>query len=436
MTTFNDSNGRVLITDAISPRTLSACRSLGRRNISVTCAGETKVSLAFFSRYCQARFTLPSAVHHADAFACALLNYLEQHPHHCLIPIKEESLDAILAYRHDFEQLTHLPLVDTPTFQICRNKAHTLELAEQVGVPYPRTVYPAGPYHLLAETVTLRYPLVIKPRFSCAGEGISHVHNEQELIETYGRIHDQYPFPLVQEEIPAGEKYDVCCLFDENSQPIVTFVQQELRNFPLQNGPSTLQKSVWRPDLVDLTVQMLQKIGWYGVAEAEFIVDPRDGTPVLMEINPRLWGSLELATQCGVDFPYLLYRLACGQHPEPIHTYKVGHLCRQLLPYDLMHFLANPQRFALAPNFFDFFNRDCGYTVLSAHDPIPILGFFLASGRYLFDAEMWLRLARMETVSNWLGQLKSKKDAPSYPLPDPNQSNTITSVTQRINNGD
>ncbi len=39
----------------------------------------------------------------------------------------------------------------------------------------------------------------------------------------------------------------------------------------------------------------------------EFKLDPRDNTPKLMEINPRFWGSLALAIESGVNFPYLLY---------------------------------------------------------------------------------------------------------------------------------
>lgn len=37
----------------------------------------------------------------------------------------------------------------------------------------------------------------------------------------------------------------------------------------------------------------------------EWKVDLRDGRPKLMEINPRFWGSLELAVRSGVNFPSL-----------------------------------------------------------------------------------------------------------------------------------
>jgi len=75
---------------------------------------------------------------------------------------------------------------------------------------------------------------------------------------------------------------------------------------------------------------LLDKAGWHGVAMVEFKVAP-DGSPYLMEINTRFWGSLQLAIDAGVDFPWLLYQLACGDRPETVDNYKLGIRLRWLL---------------------------------------------------------------------------------------------------------
>ena len=62
----------------------------------------------------------------------------------------------------------------------------------------------------------------------------------------------------------------------------------------------------------------------------EFKVGP-DGTPYLMEINTRFWGSLQLAIDSGVDFPWLLYQLACGDTPDSVEEYRTGIRLRWLL---------------------------------------------------------------------------------------------------------
>jgi len=56
----------------------------------------------------------------------------------------------------------------------------------------------------------------------------------------------------------------------------------------------------------------------------EFKEDTRSGRTYLMEVNPRLWGSLQLAIDAGVDFPWYLVELAAGARIEPVNQWRVG----------------------------------------------------------------------------------------------------------------
>lgn len=56
----------------------------------------------------------------------------------------------------------------------------------------------------------------------------------------------------------------------------------------------------------------------------EYKVDERTGTPYLMEVNGRFWGSLQLAVDAGVDFPVLLLSAATGEPAEPVNAYTAG----------------------------------------------------------------------------------------------------------------
>jgi predicted ATP-grasp superfamily ATP-dependent carboligase len=125
-----------------------------------------------------------------------------------------------------------------------------------------------------------------------------------------------------------------------------------------------------------------------GVGLVEFKVDPRDGIPKLMEINPRFWGSLQLAIVSGVDFPYLILRMARKESYDPVLRYAVGKRCRWLLLGDILHFLNNPNRFHLHPSFFHFFDPDTSYDILSRDDPLPILGSVATFFTFLYDPEM------------------------------------------------
>jgi predicted ATP-grasp superfamily ATP-dependent carboligase len=207
-------------------------------------------------------------------------------------------------------------------------------------------------------------------------------------------VHREYPLPMLQRRVASGPKFDVCVLMDERGQAVASFVQRELRHFPVLDGLSTMQESVWRPDLVERAVTLLREIGWYGLAEVEFMEDPSTGEALLFEVNPRFWASIQLAISCGVDFPYLLYQLAMGQRIAETHVYTIGRRCRWLVPGDLLHFLVNPDRGRLDPPFFDFNDSTMVYDGFYREDMQATLGVLLSTAHYLFDGDLWRMLLR------------------------------------------
>ena len=404
-------NGRVFLTDGVIRRTLAAARALGKEGVKVTCGEETSANLTFLSRYCNTRFKYPSPRKKTEAFVADLVAYLAQNPHECLLPMEQDTLDIILNNRAEFEAVTRLPFVDNATYRVFRDKAKTIKLAEKLGIPHPRTIMPQDASNLVEEVKHLKFPVVIKPRGNWASRGVQVAQDLAELEKVFAEVHAEFPFPLIQEKIPPGEQYHVCCLMDENARLTAVCTQYELRHHPHFEGmgASTVQISVDRPDLVDLTVQLLQANNWYGVANSDIMIDPRDGTPMLMEINPRFWGPLQSSIHAGVNFPHLLYRLARGEKVTPVLDYKLGVINRSFLPYDIMHFLSNPDRFKLEPSFFDFFGENVHFDILSLKDPMPVVGFGLTVGRYLFDPEVWARLAHMERFGAFLAKLSGQE---------------------------
>jgi predicted ATP-grasp superfamily ATP-dependent carboligase len=157
---------------------------------------------------------------------------------------------------------------------------------------------------------------------------------------------------------------------------------------PVQGGPSTLREGVEHPQMMESGLSLFKLLNWVGVGMVEFKVDPRDGIPKLMELNPRFWGSLSLAIVSGVDFPYLILKMARGERFEPVLRYKVGRRCRWLLLGDILHFVNNPNRFHLHPSFFHFFDPMTSYDIVSRDDPFPILGSVATFFTFLYDPEM------------------------------------------------
>jgi predicted ATP-grasp superfamily ATP-dependent carboligase len=379
----------VLVTDGHWRKTLALVRSLGRKGVHVTVGERTYLNTSFLSKYCGRRIVYPSPQRNPDQFIDFLLKDIKKNHYECFFPMEEETL-LLLAKRHsEISKYTYLLIPNLQKIEFVRDKGNLIEFAEMHGIPTPKTLYDPPTSTLPPWGGGEGEGYVIKPRISSGSFGIAYVRKREDLIPLYQKVHAQYPFPLVQEWIPdGGGTFGFSALFDDGSNVKAAFVHKKLRMYPIQGGPSTLREGVEHLQIMELGLFLLKSLNWTGVAMAEFKVDPRDGIPKLMEVNPRFWGSLHLAIISGVDFPYLILKMARGDQFDPVLGYTVGKRCRWLLFGDILHFLSNPHRFHLDPSFFHFFDPDTSYDIISQEDPLPILGAMATFSTFLYDPEM------------------------------------------------
>lgn len=379
----------VLVTDGHFRKTLAVVRSLGRKGISVTVGERTFLNTSFLSKYCARRLIYPSPRRSPDQFVEFLLTEIKKNRYHCLFPMEEETLLLLAKHHSEVSQHTYLLSPDLKKIEFVRDKRNLIQFAEAHGIPTPKTYY---------SPPTVAPPpwgggegegYVIKPRISSGAFGIVYVKEKGDLICSYQRVHERYPFPIIQEWVPdGGGTFGFAALFDEASNIKAAFIHKKLRMYPVRGGPSTLREGVEHPQIMELGLSLFKLLNWVGVGMAEFKVDPRDGVPRLMELNPRFWGSLQLAIISGVDFPYLILKMARRESFEPVLHYEAGKRCRWLLLGDILHFLNHPNRFHLHPSFFHFSDPNTSYDIISKDDPLPLLGSVATFFTFLYDPEM------------------------------------------------
>jgi len=140
-----------------------------------------------------------------------------------------------------------------------------------------------------------------------------------------------------------------------------------------------LRQSIAVPrDIGDQAERLVRKIDLEGYSEVEFRRDSA-GVPYLMEINPRLSASVEVAVRAGVDFPYLLYQWANKEPIRKVENYRIGGWMRYL-GGDIMTTTAafhqrgrpgvTPPVQAILGFVLSFF-RPMGYDYLAWKDPLP-----------------------------------------------------------------
>jgi predicted ATP-grasp superfamily ATP-dependent carboligase len=383
----------VFLTDAHWRKSLAAVRALGVNGIRITAGESTRLATAAFSRYCHRTVVYPSPLFNPAEFVYFLLRELSRHSYQMLLPMEDETTFLISKFHSEFSRRTYLPIPSFEKLQFANRKDKILKLAEDKGIPIPKTWYIDDITQLNDLKASLPYPVVIKPKNSAGAVGVSYPKNSDELIKQYLTIHQRFPYPLIQERIPShGNGYGASFLMGKSGDVKASFVHKRLREYPVTGGASTLRESVRNDDVRDMAHTLLKALDWFGVAMVEFKMDPRDGIPKLMEINPRFWGSLSLAVAAGVNFPYLLLKMSRGENFKPVEHYQIGKKCRWLLPGDILHFIFNPKRMDLLPGFFNFWDKQTSYDILSLKDPLPILGRMLTPLTFLYDPDMKHRL--------------------------------------------
>jgi len=311
---------KVLVTDAQYRLALGVVRSLGARGCEVVAAASTARAVAFASRH-----VLEPARHPDPADEEAFVAFVSEQAEagvRVVLPLGQESSAVLARNRDRLPSDLGLPIASADAIDVAISKRRTLELARELGVATPRT---------WQRRDDVEYPAVAKAE---RGAGAVLYLNEPADLA------DVPTDWLLQEYVP-GEGRGLFALFDRGTERAV-FMHRRVREFPVTGGASTAAEPVDDPELRGLGLRLLNRLGWHGVAMVEFKRDARDGAYKLMEINPKFWGSLDLAIAAGVDFPWLAVQLAAGGLSSTPPSPRSGFRFQWVFP-DLLHAAARPR---------------------------------------------------------------------------------------------
>lgn len=379
----------VLVTDGQLRSGLAVVRSLGKRGVRVISGESTRFATAFFSKYADDHIVYPSPESDPNGFVTFLLEFLLDSDIDALIPVGHQTTKLVSQHRDAFAELTDVPVTDYDRFQRGWDKEKTFEAAEDAGIPRPRTECPDSVSEAMAIADDIGFPVVVKARTSSGSRGLEFVESRTEFEDAYRRVSSSYPRPLVQERVPqSGSMYGAAFVYDDDGELHAQFACEFLREYPPSGGPSTFHESIGREDLLEYGSRLLEELEWRGVALVEFKLDPRDGEPKLMEVNPRLWSSLHLATFSGVDFPWLVLQHAHGDDLDTSLNYRAGVQGRYILPGDMLRLAAVRNEEALR-EFFPLFDDEVHYEIPHWDDAGPAAGRLLAMARFAASPRVW-----------------------------------------------
>ncbi|MGZ3616423.1 MAG: carboxylate--amine ligase [Ktedonobacteraceae bacterium] len=368
-------------------KALGVARSLGEKGIP-SIVVDNKPRSAWFSRYVVKRFQWHSQMDDPE-FVSFLLHMGKQHhlEQWVLFPMQDEAVQLVAYNTQLLAQIYTLVTQEWDIVQWANDKRRTYQMAQEIGVPFPITCYPAHEDDLM--NLNIPFPTIIKPAISTRLQYSIHlkalpVQSREELLLQYRRaIEVIHPHEvMVQEIIPGGggSQYSFAA-FCKEGRILSSMTARRTRQYPIDYGlGSSFVEALPVPALQEFSEKLLEYMHVTGMVEVEFKFDERDQHYKLLDINLRPWGWHTLCIACGLDFPYIQYCDALGiDHNSTATPSRYDyHWIRFLtdIPAGVQEIRAGittPGRYVLS------LLGKTEFSVLDWRDPLPALGDFMVA---------------------------------------------------------
>jgi D-aspartate ligase len=293
-------------------------------NVILFCSD--KLSYGYNTRYAFKKILSPSSEENNKIYHAFILDFLENNNVDVLIPMNDYSAKYMSKYKEVLSKLVSISIPDYEVFMKGYDKNKLMRICYEYAFPHPKTIDLEKQLSSI-EKSKFKFPALIKPNETTGARGFTLVNNFDELNILYPKIKKEFGNCHLQQFIPKGGRQFKVQLLIDDKFIIASSVIEKHRYYPVNGGSSCFNSTIINNELVDLCFNVLIKIGWEGFADFDLIEDPRDGSILIMEINPRVPACIKASVVSGIDFPNAIVDLSLGKHAES-YTYIPGKYLR------------------------------------------------------------------------------------------------------------
>ena len=307
-----------IVLQASGPNALGIIRSLARAGVPVIACDHDPSALGLLSRYATP-VLMADPLTEGDAFVDDLIALGHgAGAGGVLFPTHDEAVAAIGPREADVDAVLRRPWSPWATMVRTIDKGHQHATARAIGFPVPATVEPEPGADIAEAAEGLRFPVILKPRYSPEFRRRFHVQvleaNDLEELRAAWEMAAEYR-PQLSEVIPGGDDtiWTLGSYRDAHGRALASFTGRKLRQWPPRFGTGRACEARWDADFAARGHELLAALDFHGISQLEVKRDPRDGRDYLIEVNPRSWLWIGLATKVGVNLPYVAWRDAVGR---------------------------------------------------------------------------------------------------------------------------
>jgi predicted ATP-grasp superfamily ATP-dependent carboligase len=358
---------------------LGIARSLGRRGIPVCFITDNSNPIAKFSRYTSR--SLSWAGSQQRGAASDLIKLADRHGMRgwVLFPAADPEVQLVAQNHAELSKVFRLVTPPWDVAQWALDKTLTYQRAATLGIDHPKTYQPRDRREV--ENLDCRFPLVLKPAVK-EGRNVFtlakawRVDDRAALLSRYDEAvaavgHDHI---VIQELIPGGgsAQFSYAAVWDRGS-PIASMVARRTRQYPTDFGrTSTFVETIHNAQVEEAATKFLNSLHYSGIAEIEFKFDARDGQYKILDVNARTWTWNSLGALAGVDFPYILWRVAMGEKVDRIRADSDARWV--YLSRDILAAIAGILAGTLTLNdYLRSYRRPIAFATFGKDDPLPAL---------------------------------------------------------------
>jgi len=280
------------------------------------------------------------------------------------IPVEEETTLMFLKYINKFgERNFKFNLPDLKFFNLSRNKNELNIFCEKNEIPCPKSISEKDFY-----SKKFDFPIIVKPKNGSGSNGISFVHNNQHL----DNININFERDFIQELLPNAKNVEAGFYLCEKGEIISFYSHKRIRTYPETGGVTVFSEFKIDKKIRQSGAKIIKKLNWSGLLMIEYIFDKRDNQYKLIEINPRLWGSILLSEFSGANFLKSYVNFSLNIKNININ-YKKNIYIRWFFPYDFIYFFKKIQN---PINFFKL-NKNTCYINFTYSNPIKSFVFII-----------------------------------------------------------
>lgn len=365
---------KILLLDGLTSQCLEYCKAFNALGCDTTVLCDDKFDTAYASRHPKHKILGISNVRDLTGTEEWILKLVKTGDYDVVIPFTEYSATILSHHKAELSSFAHLIVNDMDVFDYAQDKNNVMRVCIENGIPCPMTLYDAKTVDDILNS-GIRFPIILKPRHGFGSHGFHKILSKEELIKCVKDFDIDVSEMAVQECLPIESLVMSDNIFiDKNGEVKSSWLYGCYRVYPVDGGSGVLNISFNRPEIHAACSNLVQFMNLRGPIGVDLMIDARDDTAKVIEINLRPLACSKVGFLSGVDTARQIMEDIYCESVAPQMEYKTDVRVRRS-QIDWMWFIKSPNRFKTKPSWFD--RKNTTDQLFSWDDPGPWFAFFI-----------------------------------------------------------